>query len=135
MYYQLSLLPLLELLAAEAAQTAVESAPSESPSPAPATDAEFSTSLSYVTSLSLRDIPPSRLHKTRKPERAIALPGGILQLERIRCGKANCRSCPHGPYWYLYYKKAGKTHSKYIGKTLDGYLPDSGQPDNPTGPA
>lgn len=39
------------------------------------------------------------------------------QLEKIKCGKA-CKGCPHGPYWYAYWKEAGKTRTKYIGKKL-----------------
>jgi hypothetical protein len=41
-----------------------------------------------------------------------------FQLERVRCGK-NCNGCPHGPYWYAYYRSAGRVVSKYIGKELD----------------
>lgn len=37
--------------------------------------------------------------------------------EYIRCGKAGCRKCPHGPYWYAYWKESGKTRKKYCGKT------------------
>ena len=37
--------------------------------------------------------------------------------EKISCGK-NCRGCPHGPYWYAYWREDGKTRSKYIGKSL-----------------
>ena len=39
------------------------------------------------------------------------------RLERISCGK-NCKGCPHGPYWYGYWREGGKTRSKYIGKEL-----------------
>jgi hypothetical protein len=41
------------------------------------------------------------------------------QLERIRCGKANCKcakGCLHGPYWYGYWSEGGRTKSTYIGK-------------------
>jgi hypothetical protein len=41
------------------------------------------------------------------------------QLERIRCGKPNCRCAKgalHGPYWYGYWSEGGKTKSMYIGK-------------------
>jgi hypothetical protein len=41
------------------------------------------------------------------------------QLERIRCGKANCKCAKgslHGPYWYGYWSEGGKTKSVYIGK-------------------
>jgi len=46
--------------------------------------------------------------------------GVTYQLERVRCGKERCRKCPHGPYWYAYYRKGfgGKVVSKYIGKNF-----------------
>lgn len=37
------------------------------------------------------------------------------QRELVRCGK-HCRGCPHGPYWYAYYRSGGRVMSKYIGK-------------------
>jgi len=40
------------------------------------------------------------------------------RLEKVSCGK-NCKGCPHGPYWYGYWREGGKTHSKYIGKNFD----------------
>jgi hypothetical protein len=39
------------------------------------------------------------------------------RLERVSCGK-NCKGCPHGPYWYAYWREGGKTRSKYVGKYL-----------------
>jgi hypothetical protein len=38
--------------------------------------------------------------------------------ERVRCGRAGCTSCPHGPYWYAYWREGGKLRSRYIGKRL-----------------
>jgi len=37
--------------------------------------------------------------------------------EWVYCGK-ECKKCPHGPYWYCYWKEDGKTRTKYIGKVL-----------------
>ena len=37
--------------------------------------------------------------------------------QHIRCGKG-CESCPHGPYWYAYWKEAGRSQSQYIGGQL-----------------
>ncbi|TRZ66913.1 MAG: hypothetical protein D4Q77_03965 [Methanothrix sp.] len=37
--------------------------------------------------------------------------------ERVYCGKS-CKGCPHGPYWYAYWKEDGRTHTRYIGKEL-----------------
>ena len=42
-------------------------------------------------------------------------------LEKIHCGKTNCRSCPHpkkGGYWYVAWTVKGRTMRKYIGKKL-----------------
>ena len=41
------------------------------------------------------------------------------RLEEVRCGKANCTRCPHGPYWYAYWTENGKRKSRYIGRLLD----------------
>lgn len=45
----------------------------------------------------------------------------LYQLERIRCGKAGCKCAGengtlHGPYWYVYWRDAGKLKSRYVGK-------------------
>lgn len=45
--------------------------------------------------------------------------GGVTyRLEEIRCGKRGCTRCPHGPYWYAYWREDGRLRSRYIGKTL-----------------
>jgi hypothetical protein len=38
--------------------------------------------------------------------------------ESVRCGKPGCKKCPHGPYWYAYYREGGKLRSRYIGRNL-----------------
>jgi hypothetical protein len=40
--------------------------------------------------------------------------------EHVRCGKPTCSSCPHGPYWYGYWKEEGRTRKRYIGRHLPG---------------
>jgi hypothetical protein len=40
--------------------------------------------------------------------------------EMVRCGKQGCTTCPHGPYWYAYWREDGRTKSRYIGKQLPG---------------
>jgi hypothetical protein len=39
--------------------------------------------------------------------------------EEVRCGKANCTRCPHGPYWYAYWREDGKLRSRYLGSARD----------------
>ncbi|MGH2765443.1 MAG: hypothetical protein ACRDKA_05975 [Actinomycetota bacterium] len=38
--------------------------------------------------------------------------------ERVRCGREGCTKCPHGPYWYAYWREGGRLRSRYIGKQL-----------------
>ena len=38
--------------------------------------------------------------------------------EQVRCGKESCTRCPHGPYWYAYWREDGRLRSRYIGKEL-----------------
>lgn len=42
-----------------------------------------------------------------------------LRRRLVRCGKPQCRSCPHGPYWYAYWREGGRRRSRYVGKLLD----------------
>jgi hypothetical protein len=45
-------------------------------------------------------------------------PRVTYRLEPVTCGKPGCRSCPHGPYWYAYYREGGRLRSRYIGREL-----------------
>ncbi len=50
-----------------------------------------------------------------------AMGGGSYVLQKVKCGKPSCHCAKpggelHGPYWYLYSKKGGKSRSKYVGK-------------------
>ena len=40
--------------------------------------------------------------------------------EFVKCGKDGCTTCPHGPYWYAYWREDGRTRSRYVGKRLPG---------------
>jgi hypothetical protein len=40
------------------------------------------------------------------------------RLEHVKCGKRGCTRCPHGPYWYAYWREDGRLRSRYIGKNL-----------------
>lgn len=41
-----------------------------------------------------------------------------LRQQLVRCGKRNCGTCPHGPYWYAYWSEDGRRRSRYVGKLL-----------------
>lgn len=45
--------------------------------------------------------------------------------EHVRCGRSTCTRCPHGPYWYAYWREGGRLRSRYIGKDLPS---DAGGP-------
>jgi hypothetical protein len=46
-------------------------------------------------------------------------PAVSLRRQWVRCGKEACTRCPHGPYWYAYWREAGKRRSRYVGKLDD----------------
>jgi hypothetical protein len=47
-------------------------------------------------------------------------PGGkvTFRQEHVKCGRRGCTRCPHGPYWYAYWREGGRLRSRYIGKHL-----------------
>lgn len=45
------------------------------------------------------------------------MPPVTYRQERTRCGR-DCASCPHGPYWYAYWREGGRQRSLYIGSEL-----------------
>ncbi len=47
-----------------------------------------------------------------------AEPDVRLQQRMVRCGKDECTSCPHGPYWYAFWRENGRRRSKYVGRLL-----------------
>ena len=49
--------------------------------------------------------------------------------EHVRCGKDSCSRCPHGPYWYAYWREEGRTRKRYIGRHLPGQPLQPVQPD------
>ena len=74
--------------------------------------------------ISMREAPLSKIGSTRdrgsNREVIEERHSGTMtfRLERVSCGK-NCKGCPHGPYWYGYWREGGKTRSKYIGENLN----------------
>lgn len=47
-----------------------------------------------------------------------AQPRITYRQQLIRCGKTTCTQCPHGPYWYAYWREDGRLRSRYVGKDL-----------------
>ncbi len=45
------------------------------------------------------------------------MPVVTYRRQSIRCGKG-CAACPHGPYWYAFWKEGGRSRSQYIGGVL-----------------
>lgn len=59
-----------------------------------------------------------KLDKSDRVQGELGGPGVSYQLKPVNCGKSECQSCPHGPYWYAFWKEGGKTRTRYIGKDL-----------------
>ncbi len=62
------------------------------------------------------------LAQARLEQQGVVLPNGrggskvALRRQWVRCGKGNCSRCPHGPYWYAYWREDGRRRSRYLGK-------------------
>ncbi|MGH3117321.1 MAG: hypothetical protein ACRDQ2_09450 [Gaiellales bacterium] len=58
-----------------------------------------------------RGIPPRPL------DEPAPRPGKVsYRLQPVRCGKPGCTKCPHGPYWYAYWREGGRVRSRYLGR-------------------
>jgi len=51
-----------------------------------------------------------------------------LRCEWVRCCNPRCRACPHGPYWYAYWREGKRTRKRYIGKQLPPPPPPASSP-------
>lgn len=40
---------------------------------------------------------------------------GTVRIKKVRCGKKNCKKCPHAIYAYAQYRVGKKVTEKYIG--------------------
>lgn len=47
-----------------------------------------------------------------------ATPRKRYRQQAVRCGKPGCTRCPHGPYWYAYWREDGRVRTQYVGKEL-----------------
>lgn len=45
------------------------------------------------------------------------MPTVTYRQEVTRCGR-DCANCPHGPYWYAYWREDDRQRSLYIGREL-----------------
>jgi len=84
--------------------------------------------LNHINKLSIEDLKELRSyidnlirHTKEKEENSEVIEEKVIgsvtyRLEKVKCGKPECKKCPHGPYWYAYFFLNGKTKSKYIGK-------------------
>ncbi len=60
------------------------------------------------------------------------LPQGLrYRRQSVNCGKESCSRCPHGPYWYAFWKEGGRTRKRYIGRHLPGEPAEAVVPDLP----
>ena len=50
----------------------------------------------------------------------VSEPNINMRSQMVRCGKPECGTCPHGPYWYAYWTENGKRRSRYVGRLPEG---------------
>jgi RNA polymerase primary sigma factor len=79
---------------------------------------------------------PRRLLEVIRPEPARKLHKTTYRLQPAFCGKLRCRRCSegigHGPYWYAYENKNGRTTRAYVGKRLPEHIQQRLHRDNDT---
>lgn len=72
------------------------------------------------------------VHVDGHPDSEPGLPATLTyRQEQVRCGKPACSTCPHGPYWYAYWKEDGRTRKRYIGRHLPGEPLEPVVPEHP----
>lgn len=54
--------------------------------------------------------------------KSFTIAGVHYREEFVKCGKPNCKCCPHGPYWYAYHTTGITLHKKYVGKRLPEHV-------------
>jgi hypothetical protein len=47
------------------------------------------------------------------------MPTECFRFEWVKCGKPTCKSCPHGPYWYAYWREGKRVRKRYVGKSRE----------------
>ncbi|MDQ4005363.1 MAG: hypothetical protein M3135_03555 [Actinomycetota bacterium] len=58
-------------------------------------------------------------HGVEPPEEGPRRGKVTYRQEHVRCGRDGCSRCPHGPYWYAYWRENGRQRSRYVGKDLN----------------
>jgi hypothetical protein len=74
----------------------------------------------FIRGLLAAEDPPPGPHTAAPPGRTVT-----FRQEHVKCGKPGCKSCPHGPYWYAYWREQGRVRSRYIGRILPGGMEGS----------
>lgn len=72
-----------------------------------------------------RGLLVQRGHLPLGPDESVGSgPGRVgYRLQRVKCGKVGCTRCPHGPYWYAYWREGGRVRTRYIGRELPDDAP------------
>jgi hypothetical protein len=82
----------------------------------------------FIRGLLVDDDPPAGSGTPGVPARAVS-----FRQEYVRCGKPGCRTCPHGPYWYAYWREGGRVRSRYIGRQRPPAADDADDADDAEG--
>jgi hypothetical protein len=50
-----------------------------------------------------------------------------ISREFVRCNKPRCTKCPHGPYYYQYWRDGKRTLKRYLGRTIPAVIDTRGE--------
>lgn len=83
-----------------------------------AVDALLQAKLAEKAPSPTKAAPGGKAGKTPAPTTppAPSLAGIQLRPRMLRCGKAGCTTCPHGPYWYVTIRRPGKRADVALGR-------------------
>lgn len=76
------------------------------------TDAFIARSRKFIDGIKAEEVA-SKMKFATVPANA------TIREEHVKCNKYHCLMCPHGPYYYAYWKENGKLKKKYIGTKYD----------------
>ena len=54
--------------------------------------------------------------ESRKKRSKLIPDNATIRKEYVKCNNEFCCSCPHGPYYYAYWRTNGKLNKKYLGR-------------------
>jgi len=102
---------------ASAVKSAIRSAKSAgNPYPTPAKGPSSRSKLAVKGKVTARSKPVA---DPRPIDQVVDYPADAsIQTKWIKCGKSDCKTCPHGPYYYAMWRDGDRVRTKYLGRKV-----------------